>query len=46
MRCNILTLWIDVACLAWVLADTGHARRRLATDDGIIPVEIIPAKED
>ena len=23
-RCN-LTLWIDVACLAWILADTGHA---------------------
>ncbi len=46
MRCSFLTLWIDVACLAWILADTGLARRRLATKDGIIPVEIISAKED
>ena len=46
MRCIFLTLWIDVACLAWVLADTGCAYRRLATEDKIIPVEIISAKED
>ena len=30
-----MTLWIDVACLAWISADTGLARRRLATEDGI-----------
>ncbi len=45
MRCNFDA--VDRCSLPCVdMADTGYARRRLATEDGITLVEIISAKED